>query len=118
MKDIKENPIFKGLPKKLKEVNNFLPIEKELFDIVQSDHKHEKIEDYIMCAWCQQKFRDRQQKILELGFKSYEQYASWKKVMQFINNEINNEKTSKENKSTKSIKETKGRKTKRAGKTS
>lgn len=82
----KPNPIFKDLPEELKDPKNFKKIEKKLIAVVFSDHKHTSIKTYMKCKRCQDKFQKRHQMIRELGFKDYEQYTLWRKVMTIINN--------------------------------
>lgn len=85
-KGMKENPIFKDLPKELKDPAKFDKIELELFKIVQSDHKHKSVKEYVLCAWCNKKRELRQNRIKTLGFKSPGQYQEWKKIMTIIKN--------------------------------
>lgn len=86
---MKENPIFKDLPKELKDVKRFDKIELELFKMLQSDHKHKTVREYVTCAWCNKKRELRQNKIKALGFKSPGQYQEWKKIMLIIKNKSN-----------------------------
>ena len=84
--NLKPNPIFKGLPKKLKDPKNFLDIEKQLQDVIKSDHQHKNIKEFITCAWCQEN-RERRQKLMKkLGFKGIGQYLTWKKIMTLMIN--------------------------------
>lgn len=82
----KKNPLFRGLPARLKDPKVFYRIEQELFDIVQTDHKHKTVKAYVTCAWCNTKRELKQNKIKSLGFKSYAQYMEWKKIMFLIIN--------------------------------
>lgn len=81
---VKENPIFAGLPSRLKEVEIYDKIEKELYDVVQTDHKHRSVKQYVTCAWCQKKRELKQNTIKAVGFTSLEQYLEWRKVMEVI----------------------------------
>ena len=85
----KKNPLFDGLPDKLKKVSAYDRIEKELFDLVQTDHKHKTVKSYVSCAWCNEKRKMRTNKILSYGFKSIEQYHEWRKVMGIIKSKAN-----------------------------
>lgn len=89
MGQAKKNPIFDGLPDKLKKVSAFDRIEKELFDLVQTDHKHKTVRSYVTCAWCNKKREMRLNKIKSYGFTSIEQYHGWKKIMMIIKSKAN-----------------------------
>ena len=84
--DLKPHPVFKDLPEDLKDPKNFKGIEKKLSDVLISDHKHATIKSYLKCKRCQDKFQKRHQMIRDLGFKDYEQYTMWRKVMTIISN--------------------------------
>lgn len=86
---LKSAPLFKGLPARLKDPEMYYKIEKELFDMLQSDHKHKTVKEYVLCAWCNKKRELRQNRIKALGFKSINQYMQWKKVMDIIINKRN-----------------------------
>lgn len=85
----KPNPIFKGLPTKLKDVACFERVEKELYEILKSDHKHKTAGAYVKCQECNSRREERQTKMKKIGFKSYQQYLEWKKVMSIIKNQSN-----------------------------
>jgi hypothetical protein len=102
----KTNPIFEGMKEELKDLKNFELVEKKLFKLMRSDHKHETVKQYVKCERCYKKLQARKIAIREMGFKSYEQYASWKKVMVYI---ISNIKANEENNKKPSDKSTKGK---------
>lgn len=82
----KVNPIFKGLQDNLKDPKNFKKIEKKLANVMMSDHKHKQISTFIKCKRCQAKLEKKRRAIRELGFKDFEQYQNWKRVMLHIIN--------------------------------
>lgn len=85
-KNLKPNPLFKGMSSILKDPKNYKKIEKELIKILQSDHKHKTASSYVKCVECQAKREERKQKMKEVGFKSIQQYMEWKKIMTIIIN--------------------------------
>ncbi len=89
VKKLKPNPIFKGLIPRLKDPKNFVKIEKELVDILKSDHKHKTVKTYVACVECQNKLQLKQQRMKTMGFTSYGQYIEWRKVMTIIHNKSN-----------------------------
>ncbi len=78
--------IFKDLPDRLKSVEAYNKIELELFKILQTDHKHKTVKEYVTCAWCNKKRELKQNRIKALGFVDYAQYVQWRKVMEVIKN--------------------------------
>lgn len=82
----KKNPLFKGFPSRLKDPASFEVVEKQLFDILQSGHKHKTASSYVRCSECMEKREERKRKMKELGFKSMQQYLEWKKIMDIIIN--------------------------------
>ena len=88
-KKIKPNPLFKGMSKSLKDPANYEKIEKSLFEILKSDHKHRTASSYVKCKECNEKRLARQKAMDDLGFKSIKQYMEWKKIMTIINNKKN-----------------------------
>lgn len=86
---LKKNAIFKGLPDKLKDPENFSKIEKELSGMLKTDHKHKTMKAYVCCAWCQKKLELKQNRMKTMGFKDYSQYMEWRKVMMIIKNKSN-----------------------------
>jgi len=87
--ELKENTIFDGLPDNLKDPAVFKEIEEKLFNIMYSDHKHRKINNFVNCKKCKNKINKRRQELINLGFKDYSQYLQWKKIMIIITNEKN-----------------------------
>lgn len=83
----KPNPIFKGLPAKLKDVSIFISTERQLLRTLKSTHKHKSVKAYANCEKCQAKRTKRLELMKELGFKSFEQYQEWRKVMSIIHNQ-------------------------------
>ena len=82
----KLNPILKGLPEKLKDPACYEAIEKRLFLSVYSDHKHKSLKPYKQCNMCMLKLQRKRELIKEYGFKSFEQYLEWRKIMDIIYN--------------------------------
>lgn len=80
----KPHPILEGLPEELKNHHKFLEIEKNLAQFLISSHKHKTPASYIKCEECQKRRTDRQEAIKALGFKSFQQYLEWKKIMVVI----------------------------------
>ena len=60
--------------------------EKQLIEILKSDHKHKTASSYAKCSECQQKREERKQKMKDIGFKSIQQYMEWKKIHEIIRN--------------------------------
>ena len=83
---IDENPIFKGLPDGLKDPKVYKKIEKELFDVLDSDHVHKKPAEWMKCDECQGKLQERREILKKLGFKSFAQFLEWRKVMDVLVN--------------------------------
>lgn len=81
---LKKNPIFLRFPMKLKDPESFQKVEDELAEIIKSDHTHKSVKDFVACEGCNEKLKKRQEKLKELGFKSYTQYLEWKKIMTII----------------------------------
>jgi predicted metal-binding transcription factor (methanogenesis marker protein 9) len=86
---LKPNPIFKGLPKALKDPESYEKTEKELQSILKSDHKHKTASSYVKCKECQGRYAERKKFMKKLGFKSIQQYMEWKKIMTIIKNKAN-----------------------------
>lgn len=81
----KLNPIFKGLPKELKDKSRYVAIEKQVRDVMYSDHQpHKSMKGFVACKRCAAKLARRQQLLKDLGFTSYPQYMEWKKIMSII----------------------------------
>lgn len=83
---LKDHPLFKGFPEKLKDPKCFKEIESRLIRTVYSDHTHPTIKSYVKCKRCQLKLQKRREVLKELGFASTEQYLVWKQVMDIIIN--------------------------------
>ena len=81
--------VLEGLPDNLKNPEMFYIVEKELAKILESDHKHKTVKEYVSCAWCNQKRELRQNKVKSYGFQSLAQYLEWKKIMDIIINKRN-----------------------------
>jgi len=83
------NPVFNGLPDALKDPKNYLKTERKIVATMVSDHKHTTMKAFINCKRCQAKVVKKAEMIKDLGFKDYEQYANWRKIMWIIINEQN-----------------------------
>lgn|SRR3990167_2871609 len=81
------HPLFKDLPKELKDPKCFMPIERKLTRIMYSDHKHATVKGFVKCKRCQAKFMKKREELKKLGFKGVEQYQGWKRIMTIIHNE-------------------------------
>ena len=79
---------MKDLPDRLKDPKVFALIERKLAGMLKADHTHEVPSEYVKCFVCQHKRALRLKKLKALGFKSNIQYLEWKRVMQFIKNNI------------------------------
>lgn len=88
-KNLKPNPIFKGLPDTLKDPKMFDEVEKKLRLATLSDHKHSTVKSYVGCKRCKDKFAKRQAIMKEYGFKDIKQYMEWKRVMSIIKQKRN-----------------------------
>jgi excinuclease UvrABC ATPase subunit len=86
-KRLKPNPIFKGLSSKLKDPANYKDIEDKLQAILKSTHNHKTATSYAKCKECQSKRLERQKMMKDIGFKSIQQYLTWKKIMEIIINQ-------------------------------
>ncbi len=85
--ELKNHPVFEGLPDELKDIKKYKQIEKKLQLIMVSDHKHTKVSSFVGCKRCLAKMKKKSAAIRDYGFKDYQQYAIWKKVMIIIYNE-------------------------------
>lgn len=88
-KNIKPNPIFKGLSNTLKDPKNFKKIEKKLQAILKIDHEHKTASSYAKCQECNSNREERKKMMKDIGFKSIQQYMLWKKVMSIIKDKAN-----------------------------
>ena len=84
MRKYKANPLFRGLPKELKDPKNYKSIEQKIRLSRVSDHKHKDIQEFTKCPLCQKKMQRTKEIKRELGFKSPEQYMEWRKVMSIV----------------------------------
>lgn len=93
IKKAKSNPELDGIPDDLKTTERFDEVEKELGKMMISDHTHAKakkpMESFLNCKRCFAKLLKKRARIQELGFKDYEQYMSWRKVMRKIKGQDN-----------------------------
>jgi multimeric flavodoxin WrbA len=87
LKGIKPHPIFKDLPEELKDEACFAGIEERIAKAMFSDHTHKTIKGFAGCKRCRDKTAKRREILKELGFTSYEQYLTWKRVMDVIIND-------------------------------
>ena len=83
-KNLKPNPLFKGMSSYLKDPKNFDKVELELIKILRSNHNHKTASSYVKCAECQSKREERKQKMKSIGFKSIQQYMTWKQIHTII----------------------------------
>lgn len=90
IKDLPNNPILKGIPDNLKSIEDADKIERVLGQIMYSDHKHRRIDTFIKCKRCKDKVKKRGDKLKEFGFKDYEQYLTYKKVINLIKQQHGN----------------------------
>jgi len=87
------HPLLEGIPDGVKSVEAYVVIELELFNIVNSHHKHKKISVWLKCKHCQKRHTMQTERILRYGFKDRTQYSLWRKVMDIIyKKQINEEK--------------------------
>lgn len=84
--DLKPMPILKDLPEELKDPKCFELIEKKIWLLMKSDHRHRLMSAFNKCKKCQTKRHKRNEYIKEVGFKNYEQYLKWRKIMVIIRN--------------------------------
>lgn len=86
---IKPDPLFKGLPERLKDPKIFNKIEKSLIKVVQTKHKHKTVSSYVKCVECQDKHKKRKELLKSLGFSGTQQYMQWRKIMIIIKDKKN-----------------------------
>jgi hypothetical protein len=89
IKEAKSNPVFDGLSDELKDPKQFTKIERKIIKTMLSDHTHKTMKQFIKCKRCQIKVQKKTDTIKELGFKDFNQYQNWKKVMGMIINKKN-----------------------------
>lgn len=87
--NLKPNPLFEGLPERLKDIEAYHKLENKLAEVVKTNHKHKTVREYVTCAWCNKKREMRTEVIKSEGFTSMNQYMEWKKIMQIINDKKN-----------------------------
>lgn len=76
--------ILEGIPEDLKNYDKFIEVERQISSHLISSHKHRSPATYIKCSECQEKRKARTDELKNLGFKSYEQYLEWRKIMLII----------------------------------
>ena len=76
-----KNPLFDGLPEYTKDPKNYKDIESQLFDVMQTDHKHRKMTTFVKCESCQEHLEEKRALLKSMGFESQGQYLEWRKVM-------------------------------------
>lgn len=82
--NLKPNPLFVGLKESLKDPKCFKKIEEKL--VIKSDHTHKSVKDFVACESCNGQRLARQKNLKKLGFTSFNQYLTWKKIMQILIN--------------------------------
>lgn len=82
------NPIFKGLPKKLKDPRNFMRIQRALLETLATRHSHSELLDFYQCPSCMRKVQDHKAMMLKLGFTSPAQYREWVRVHEVIRRRV------------------------------
>lgn len=82
----KLHPVVANLPEELKDPKCFKRIEKKIFEASKTGHDHKSLITWNKCKHCQQKFLERRALVKKLGFATYEQYLTWKKIMDIIVN--------------------------------
>ena|SRR3990167_4268491 len=78
------NPLFKGLPKYLKDPKNYEKVQRMLLDTLAGTHSHGELETWASCLHCQIKLKNHGEAMRKLGFTSGKQYYAWKKVMHMM----------------------------------
>ncbi len=82
---LRPDPLFKDMPRQLKDPKNFVAIEKRLIKILRTKHKHKTAKAYVACVLCNSQRLERQKMMREEGFTSIQQYLGWKRIMTIIN---------------------------------
>ncbi len=88
LKDLPLNEIFKGFPERLKNPKMYEKVERDILNMMYSDHKHRKIKAFVDCKRCKAKVDRRKAYLTKTGFKDYHQYLTWKKVMVIIKDKL------------------------------
>lgn len=83
----KLHPVVGDLPAELKDPKCYKRIEKKIFEAGNSGHEHKSILVWNRCKHCQQKFLEKRAMVKKLGFKNYQQYLTWRKIMDIIVNQ-------------------------------
>ncbi len=83
----KSDVALEGIPDSVKNPKTFEEIEKKLEEVMHSDHKHKKVVKFVQCKRCQKKLEKRRQVLKDYGFKGYEQYIKYRRIMDIITNE-------------------------------
>jgi hypothetical protein len=89
MKKHKNNPLFKGFPKHLKDPKNYKKTEETIAAVMKTDHTHKTVASYVRCKECQVNREKKNQLMKAIGFKSYPQYLEWRRVMDIMINQFN-----------------------------
>jgi len=89
VKDLPVNPAFKDMPDSLKDVDRYDEVVEKIAKVMHSDHTHRKVIAFTKCKQCAKKMERRRRVLKDLGFKDYQQYLSWRKVMQLLKNSQN-----------------------------
>lgn len=88
-KNLRPNPIFKGMPDSLKDPKVFKEVEEKLRQASISDHKHSSVKAFVKCSRCKDKLARRQTIIKEYGFKDIRQYLEWRRIQTIIRDKRN-----------------------------
>lgn len=80
------NPIFNGLPEYLKDPQYYEKIEMAMIETLSSKKTYSDLMKYIESPEGKKGLLERRALIKRLGFKSTEQYMSWRKVMRSMLN--------------------------------
>lgn len=80
----KPNPLFKGMPSKLKDPACFEGVMQQLADVLKSNHKHKTASSYVKCNACMARRDERFALMKKIGFKSMAQYLEWQKIHTII----------------------------------
>lgn len=78
------NPLLVGLPKHLKDPENYIKVQKALLETLAGRHSHGELIEWGNCITCQSKLEEHGLLMKRLGFKSPAQYMEWQKVMRIV----------------------------------
>lgn len=84
--EARSDPGLEDLNDSLKTPEKFKEIEEKLRLITISDHKHRSVKAFVKCNRCKRKLERRREYLDSVGFKNYEQYIKYRKVMGIIVN--------------------------------